>query len=75
MAQNIDSCKLIKFIIQGYHIFRYPAPASEKIQHVEHDFKTPYRDSKYYVRHDEPNNPRASFVTFTDPLRETSTEK
>lgn len=36
-------------------MWRYPAPASEKIEHVEHDFKTPYRDSKYYVRHDEPN--------------------
>ena len=59
--------------MQGHNIFRYPAPASEKINHVEHDFKTPYRDSKYYVRHDEPVIDRVAKVTFTDPLNETST--
>ncbi|CAD8109252.1 unnamed protein product [Paramecium primaurelia] len=69
------SVQWFRILTPGYNIFRYPAPASEQINHVEHDFKTPYRDSKYYVRHDEPVIERVAKVTFTDPLNETPTEK
>lgn len=54
---------------------RYPAPASETIPHDVHDFKTPYRDSMYYVRHDEVERSLDTVLFFSDPISESVPQK
>lgn len=54
---------------------RYPAPASEKMTHIEHDFKLAYRDSMYHVRNHEYVRDMSTERFVADPISETLPQK
>lgn len=58
--------------------FRYPAPASEPINHDENviDYKTAFRDSPYDIRyHHEVHKSDAEYHFAADPVGESTTER